>query len=794
MIGAIDAFSEIFGSIPEGDISWNVRVAKSAVKAGFGVVLIYPNDKVTACTLTAAQAQKADVVAQDAAKAAGNLGWEKVKHACGVAHVITDEKDLNKVGPKRLLEDGANIALAPGVGTKRIAVVDLDTSKQVESFRARWSENSNEPVELTVSSPGVYKDTWVHKDGGHVWFEVDEDVELPDRKGRFTWCDCHEFKPHIPDPENAGRLKTCPYAFAFYWASGYVLVPPSVRSEGAYRLMGSAVALPDWLAEMARASVAGRPSEAGSGALGRFEDDPIDEWSREITWGDILTGDGFTPAGQDNCGCPTYTRPGDATHSKSVTAHEPGCSLSWPDVSTGHLPMHIWSDALGGGRTLSKLSWIAEARFGGNVRDAMNYLGLRKLRDMPDIGLDLEVYESPKAQTPETLGTNSDASTGERPRSAFQQWTASEDYRERLSDEILRQFVRKNATDYLREMEVKESWLPPTEEDDFSLRLLNPSPGVKYAIEDVLPMNANAMISAQYKSGKTTFILECVRALADGGQFLGRYDVNTSGRVALWNYELDGVMMDEWMRDTEMEHPENVRLLNLRGRRVPMDTKYGQEWTIDWLRRREIRTWIIDPAVRAMIGFGDENDNGAVTVFTDMLDQIKEKAGVSELIIAHHTGRAEMAVGEERARGATRWDDWPDSRWILTKMTGSDTRFIRMTGRGKDLPERALTYDAPQRRVALVGGGDPLASADRRTIEMESIKSQLLAYITENPGLSKNRVMEGIGNTSNRATGPALSALEAERKIYTEDGPNRSKLHYAGNRPSAALEAGPTSG
>lgn len=786
MIGAIDTFGEIFGSVPEGGIEHNTRIAKAAIRAGFGVVLIYPHDKVTACILTAAQAQKADIEAQNNAKAAGNLGWAKVKHPCGVSHVLTDVKDLSKVGVKRLLEDGANVALAPGTGTNRLAVADLDTSKQVETFRSLWVENGGSPdIELTVASPGVFRGTWVHKDGGHIWFFVPEDVELPDRKGRFSWCECHSFRPNIPNPSDPGKLTTCPHSFAFYWASGYVLVPPSVREEGAYRLTGAAQSLPEWLVDMAGQSVAGNHSEGSEGVLGRFEDDPIDQWSREIEWADILLGDGFTPAGHDNCGCPTFTRPGDATHSKSVTAHEPGCALSWPDVSTGHLPMHIWSDALGGGRTLSKLSWISESRFGGSVRDAMTALGLRKMRETVDLSIDVEYADDPKSPTPVIDGTNSE--TGQS-LTATERFRQTDEYRQMFKDALVRQVVQNDAKKWIREQDVKAEWLPPDEEDDFSLRLLNPPPGIQYAIEDVLPVNGNAMISAQFKSGKTTFILECVRALCDGGQFLGRYNVNTSGRVALWNYELDGNMMDQWLRDTELTHPENLRLLNLRGRRVPLDTEHGQKWAIEWLRSREVRTWIIDPAVRAMIGWGDENDNGAVTLFTDKLDEIKEKAGVSELIIAHHTGRAEMVQGEERARGATRWDDWPDSRWILTTLTGSTTRFIRMTGRGADVPERALSFEPQRRRLTLVGNGDPLAGADRATAQDTTTRAAILAYITENPGLSKNKVMEGIGLVSQSKAGPIFSGLISTGLMHTVEGPNRSRLHYAGPRPSVALE------
>lgn len=790
MIGAIDAFAEIFGSVPEGDISWNMRVAKSAIRHGFGVVLIYPEDKAAACTLTAKQAQSANLEAQDAAKAAGNAGWERVKHACGISHVLTEEKDLNRVKVKELLNDGANIALAPGTGTRRIAVADLDTSKQVETFRALWVENGGSPeIGLTVASPGVFRGSWVHKDGGHIWFEVPDEIELPDHKGRFSWCACHEYRVNIQDPENPGKLMACPNSFAFYWASGYVLVPPSVRPEGAYRVVGEAQGLPEWLADMARSSVAGRTGTGGSGALGRFADDPIDEWSREIEWADILVGDGFTPAGHDNCGCPTFTRPGDATHSKSVTAHEPGCSLSWPDVSTGHLPMHIWSDALGGGRTLSKLSWIAENRFGGDTRAAMESLGLKRLRDVPNV-LEIEPYEGgelddPKSQMPGTHGGNSEVpSSSSAGKSGLLAWAESEDYRERLSEEIVRQFVRKNATDYIREMEVKATWNPPSEEADFSLLLQSPISEVQYAIEDILPMNGNAILFAQFKSGKTTFILEVIRALCDGDQFLGRFSVNTSGNVALWNYELDATMMVSWLRDVQFERPDRLRLLNLRGKRIPLETKYGQEWTIDWLRRNEVRTWVIDPAVRAMIGWGDENTNYDVTMFTDKLDEIKERAGVSELIVAHHTGRAEQAQGEERARGASRWDDWPDSRWILTKMPGSETRFIRMVGRGNDFPERALAYDPQRRRVTLVGGGDPLAPpTDRNTIASQQIMDRIAEYIEANPGLSKNKVMIGAGIKSQSAAGPAFDGLIREGRIHTKDGPNRSQLHFIGPAP-----------
>src|SRR5688500_18703832 len=792
MIGETDWFSEIFGSVPEGDISWNVRVAKSAIKAGLGVVLTYPNDKKAACVLTSAQAQKADIAAQNAAKEAGNLGWEKVRHACGVKHVITDEKDLNKVGAKKLLADGANPAIAPGTGEKRVLVADLDTRAQMDAFAELWEEYESESIDLTVSSPGVFNDgSWKHKDGGHVWFDVPDDVELPTTKGKFAWCECHAYRPSYPNPDKPGERITCPRSFAIYWASGYVLVPPSVRPEGAYRVVGSAVTAPEWLTDMCRESTTGSAVPGSEGVLGSFNDDPIDAWSREVSWSDILTAEGFTPAGHDTCGCPTFTRPGDATHSKSVTGHEPGCSFSWSEDSTGHLPIHIWSDALGGDRTMSKLSWIAESRYGGSVAEAMRQLGLKRLTTPSNLGLEIvdgeivDIENDPKESSAEIDGGNSEESGS----SALLDWFHNDpNALQMLRNEVERIYIRDKAKAYVEEQTVKASWKAPTEDDDLSLLFDNPPPTVTYAIDDVLPINGNAILFAQYKTGKSTFVLECVRALADREPFLGRFGVNTSGRVALWNYELAGDMMTSWFRDTQMNHPENVRLLNLRGKRIPLHTEYGQQWTINWLREREIRTWIIDPAVRAMIGWGDESDNNAVTLFTDMLDEIKEKAGVSELIVAHHTGRALQEAGEERARGATRWDDWPDSRWILTKIVGGETRFIRMTGRGNDLPERALSYDPQRRRVALVGNGDPLASSDRRTYGDEALRVKILDFITANPGLTKNKVMEGVGLTSHSKAGPIVSALVPSNLVYTIPGPNRSQLHYPGEQPKEAID------
>lgn len=414
MIGDIDWFGRIVGAVPDGDITWNAKVAKALIREGLAVVLIEPGGKRPVCTLTARDAKKADTEAKEKAKENGSPNWDKVRHECGIAHAITEERMLTRTRVKYWLGEGANIAVAPGAGSKRVIIVDVDTESERDAFLERLAyelpddspSQKAEAYPLTVSSPGVKnvadgEENWVHKNGGHFWFNVPEDVELPQRPGRITWCACHGFA----QPQGG-----CGQAWAAYYGSGYVLVPPSVRPEGPYRLTGSVQKAPEWLLGIiVDAGSAGR-SEAVSGELGRFSDDPIDQWSADTSWFSLLTEDGFTPHDHDTCGCPTFTRPGDPTHGKSVTAHELGCAKY--DTSKGHGPLRVWSDAMGAG-TMSKLSYVAKFRHGGDMGSAMRELGIETRNDDGD---DLFVLGdiSPKGDAPENGATKVDVTSDDR--------------------------------------------------------------------------------------------------------------------------------------------------------------------------------------------------------------------------------------------------------------------------------------------------------------------------------------------------------------------------------------------
>jgi AAA domain/Bifunctional DNA primase/polymerase, N-terminal len=409
MIGSMDWFGTIFGAVPDGGIGYNAKVAKAMIRAGLAVVLIEPGGKRPVCTLAAREVAKADREAQDAARAAGAANWERVRHACGIYHAITQEPELTRKRIKELLASECNLAVAPGAGTTRIVIIDVDTANERTAFLADWYGATDRldglgAMPLTVASPGSKglgpdgAEVWAHRDGGHFWLELTEGQELPQA--------------------TIGKYKD-PHGWAAYWGTGYVLVPPSVRAEGAYRVTGQIHPCPDWVLQ--RLADASAPRPRGDGWTGEGTD-PIDAWSATTPWEELLVPDGYTPYGLDACGCPTWTRPGSPAHAKSATAHEDGCTRF--DTSAGHGPLHLWSDNATVGaegadaatleRTLTKLGYVTAARHGGDTSAAMLALGLERAlpadlsvgeADTLDADLALEV-SGPKA--PAVAGSSGD--------------------------------------------------------------------------------------------------------------------------------------------------------------------------------------------------------------------------------------------------------------------------------------------------------------------------------------------------------------------------------------------------
>lgn len=340
-----------------------IRAGEAMVGAGLAIVVNKARSKQPICTLHAAERKQADQRVRDEAAAAGNPNAHKLKHPCGLVHAISDPKTATRVLTRMSKRERFNLGIEPRAS--RLVVVDLDTARQAAEFALRCGQDR---PSLTVRSPGARDraGNWVHRDGGHIYFDVPEGGELPRNLGTYTH----------------------PSGWKVMWGECQVLAPPSARDEGPYVLVGSAHPLPDWLHQLIVDEAAAKQRRTEESARRRERSTPteIDEWSRGATWTEILTADEWTDTGLvDNCGCPVWTAPGDHASPKSATAHEPGCALYVCD--RGHGPLHVWTDnpseavaeAVGEhGRTLTKVQVRTFTEGDGRMGRMLEDLGIER--------------------------------------------------------------------------------------------------------------------------------------------------------------------------------------------------------------------------------------------------------------------------------------------------------------------------------------------------------------------------------------------------------------------------------
>lgn len=360
---------------------------------GIAVLLCYPGTKRPFDGRTLRAKKAADKVAQEAARTAGRPGWQNAKAPSGLALATTDKKPIlrkggyldeyvKSFGCDSCFDDGGRgpadgdharcepvaINLAIEVGASRLIVVDCDTDAQRENFLSVSSAPEDMPP--TVISPGSLgpDGTWVHEPGnGHYYFTVPEGWHLPTTVGSMTW---------------GGED-----GFAVLWSRRYILIPPSVRREGAYELVGRDYEAPEWLIDAINEHSEAKVSRYVDNTVARTDDlsTSIDAWADKVAWADILEPLGWTLAARpDNCGCDVWTAPGVHSSPKSATAHDAGCGLH--RYTPTNCPLKIWTDNPGepfasyisetGHTALSKLQAVAWAEHGGNIGKAMDALGL----------------------------------------------------------------------------------------------------------------------------------------------------------------------------------------------------------------------------------------------------------------------------------------------------------------------------------------------------------------------------------------------------------------------------------
>lgn len=597
-----DRFMGTFGRVPAGSDEGLANVVTGAVRAGFAVVLNRPGTKTPLCTLTAREAKEKDAAAREAAEAAGDPHSARRRHACGIAHALTDPATAPRIAARMVKRHG-HVNLGVHVGLSRLVCVDVDTVQQDEAFLTFWQEQDPDAdlaaMTVTVMSPGSRKgEEWVHRDGGHYWFHLPEGTDLPTNTG----------------------IATGPGGFAVMWHGKQVLVPPSVRPEGAYRILRSPEVCPPWLAEYIREQ-AGQWADRVSAQRARasLSDSPIDAWDLATAWDDVLVPDGWAKTGKvSRCGCPEWTAPGEHASPKSATAHEVGCDTY--DTATG-APLHLWTDSVpdflaGHGRTVSKMNYLALSLHSGDVAAAMRGAGLpaRQEGEFPGFSRPGDLYglaESHEAgggaQRPPGASDDPQGSTG-APQEGDQGTDTGE------PDEALAVFLRRFLT-----VEQMDS-LPP----------LVP------LVDGVLDMDTVNRVVGRSNHGKTFVMVDLACRVVTGTPWNGR--AVRQGLVVYMAAEgAHGLRkrVRAWEEANGLSVGPGLLVLP-----EPVQVTHEDTWK---LFRRAVRHLgpvlvVLDTQARITVG-AEENAAKDMGIMVEQLERLRREGGACVALV-HHLGHS----------------------------------------------------------------------------------------------------------------------------------------------------------
>lgn len=317
--------------------------------------------------------------------------------------------------------------------------------------------------------------------------------------------------------------------------------------------------------------------------------------------------------------------------------------------------------------------------------------------------------------------------------------------------------------------------------------LAEPDAPTKYRVESVAPLGGRVMLAAQYKAGKSTMVGNVARSLVDRDAFLGRFVVNVPAqRLVLIDDELGANVLRRWLADQGIRNTAAVAdVVALRGKVGAFDLLDDRRRT-EWAHRLAdvgCDYLVLDclrPVLDAL-GLDEKNEAGKFLV---AFDALLDEAGVADALIVHHMGHA-----NERSRGDSRLQDWPDAIWRIVRADEAPTsaRYFSAFGRDVDVSEGRLTFDPSTRRLAYV-------AESRGDAKTEAASHAVIALLAaDDGGLSQRDVETALDGHTREAVRAALR-LGVERGLLSvESGPKRAKLHRI-NHPCATCRMPVTSG
>lgn len=309
---------------------------------------------------------------------------------------------------------------------------------------------------------------------------------------------------------------------------------------------------------------------------------------------------------------------------------------------------------------------------------------------------------------------------------------------------------------------------------DLGAFLAQPDEPVAYRIDGMWPINGRVLLAAAAKAGKTTLVMNLLKALADGGAFLGCYDAVQVGEdrtIVYLNLEVSENQMRRWLRRAGIVNHDRIIVVNLRGQLAALGlaTEPGRKRISDWLRSVNAEVVILDPLAPLLGSLGlEEKENSDIARFFAWWSETLFKAGVVDDFICHHAG-----WDGSRSRGASRLVDEPDAVWTISRDKFKDEdeddvygvdepRFLKAVGRDVEQAELPLIFDGASGLLTL---GEGSRKAMRAAALKAQAEARVLAAI-DHGNRSKRSIIKAGGNEKQNSE--ALDSLEERGVIWCE--------------------------
>jgi hypothetical protein len=310
--------------------------------------------------------------------------------------------------------------------------------------------------------------------------------------------------------------------------------------------------------------------------------------------------------------------------------------------------------------------------------------------------------------------------------------------------------------------------------------LAAPDEPVAYRIDGLLPVGGRVILSAQRKSGKTTAVVNLVRNLADGTQFLDRHHVaRPAGKVVLLDFEMTKAQLRGWLRDSGILAPERVEIRLLRGAASSFNicaTEVRARWATE-LRALDCAVLVVD-CLRPILDSIGLDENSEAGIFLVALDALLAEAGIGELILVHHSGH-----NGERSRGDSRLRDWPDAEWKIVRerpeREGEDPaidckRFFSAEGRDVAVFESELLFNPRTRHLSLQSGNRNDAKQEAQS---EKLMADIMTCLQEKGECNQSVIFAECKPRNNQLGKAALDRLIERRLIRSRNGKGKEILY-----------------